>query len=65
MTSAAPEMGCPVYRSVTRIAISGLAHNLATVKVMSVSATGTAKSEILNGHETRAQIRSLFTGVVR
>ena len=59
MTSVAPEICCPVYRSVTRIATSGLAHNLGTVKVKIASATGTAKSEILNGHETRPQSRSL------
>ena len=39
--------------------------HLGTAKVTRASTTGTAKSEMLTGHDTRLQSRSLFDGVVR
>jgi hypothetical protein len=47
------------------MAISGLADNLGITNVNSASTMGTAKSEMLTGHETRSHNRLLVNGAVR
>jgi hypothetical protein len=46
------------------MAISGLAENLGIMNVNNARATGTAKSEMLTGHDTRFHIRLLFSDVM-